>query len=120
MVDNINVTGEQKLLALLAHLSYFLGGLGFIIAPLVIFLLKRDDPFVADHARQALVAHLAVLAASIFVALLCLLLVGVFLIPILIILFLILLATSLIASANALDGKLYRYPLIQDLVSKLE
>ena len=26
------ITGEQKLLAILAHISYFLGGLGFIIA----------------------------------------------------------------------------------------
>ena len=38
------VTGEQKLLAILAHLAYFLGGIGFVIAPLVIFILKKTIP----------------------------------------------------------------------------
>jgi uncharacterized Tic20 family protein len=61
------ITGEQKLLAIIAHLAYFLGGLGFVIAPLVIFLLKKDDVFVYDHAKQALVAHLVILAVSVLV-----------------------------------------------------
>lgn len=113
------ITGEQKLLALIAHLSYLLGGLGFIIAPLVIFMLKKDDPFVYDHARQALVAHLALAAFAACVWLLCLLLVGVLLIPVLIVLAIILLVTSLIASVNVLEGKSYQYPFIQGLVSKL-
>jgi len=72
----MNITGEQKLLAILAHLAYLLGGLGFIIAPLVIFLLRKEDPFVYHHAKQALVAHLAILAASVITSLLCILLIG--------------------------------------------
>jgi Uncharacterized protein conserved in bacteria len=112
-----NITGEQKLLALIAHLSYFLGGLGFIVAPLVIFLLKNDDSFVYEHARQALVAHLTVLAASTVVGLLCFLLIGFLLIPVLVVILLILVVTSLIASAKVLNGELYRYPFIQGLVN---
>jgi hypothetical protein len=42
------ISGEQKLLAIAAHVTYFLGGLGFIIAPLVIYLFKKEDAFVRD------------------------------------------------------------------------
>jgi uncharacterized Tic20 family protein len=112
-------TGEQKLLAILAHLAYFLGGIGFVIAPLVIFLLKKDDPFVYDHAKQALVAHVALLVASILVALLCLILIGFLLVPVLLILCIIFVIASIIAAFRALDGRLYAYPFIQRFVQKI-
>lgn len=114
-----NISGEQRLLAIIAHLAYFLGGLGFIIAPLLIFLLKKDDPFVLEHSRQALVAHVAILAVSAVVGLLCALLVGFLLIPVLAALWLVLVVTSLIAGFKALNGEYYRYPLVQGLVDKL-
>lgn len=113
------ITGEQKLLAILAHISYFLGGLGFIIAPLVIFLLKKDDAFVFHHAKQALVAHLSILAASFIVSSLCILIIGVFLLPIVGLLWLILLVTSIIAASKAFYGESYQYPFIQKLINKL-
>ncbi len=113
------ITGEQKLLAILAHISYFLGGLGFIIAPLIIFLLKKDDDFVYEHSKQALVAHLAILAASFFAGFLCMLVIGVFLLPVVAIVWLILLVTSIIAASKALQGESYQYPFIQKLVDKL-
>ena len=113
------ITGEQKLLAIIAHISYFLGGLGFIIAPLVIFLLKKDDPFVYEHAKQALVAHIALLAVSCVIGFLCTLLIGFLLLPILGILGLILFVTSIIAASKAFYGEEYKYPLIQDFVNKL-
>ncbi len=113
-------TGEQKLLAIIAHLSYLLGGLGFIIAPLVIFLLKKGDDFVYQHARQALVAHLAILVASAAVGLLCFLLIGILLVPVLAILWLVLLVTSIIAGVRALNGEYYQYPFVQGLVDKLQ
>jgi len=115
----MNITGEQKLLAILAHLAYLLGGLGFIIAPLVIFLIKKDDSFVYEHAKQALVAHLAILAASIIIGMLCFLLIGLLLLPIMAILWLLLIITSIIAAVRAADGELYEYPFIQKLVTKV-
>jgi uncharacterized Tic20 family protein len=115
-----NITGEQKLLAIIAHLSYLLGGLGFIIAPLVIFLLKKDDLFVFEHARQALVAHLCILATSVVVGMLCFLLIGFLLLPILVILSIILVVTSIIAAVRVMEGQPYRYPFIQGLVTKLD
>lgn len=115
-----NITGEQKLLAIIAHLAYFLGGLGFIIAPLLIFLLKKEDAFVFEHARQALVAHLVMLVVSVVVGLLCALLIGVLLIPVLVIMWLGLVVTSIVAAIRALNGEHYRYPFIQGLVAKLQ
>lgn len=113
------ITGEQKLLAIAAHLTYFLGGLGFVIAPLVIFLVKRDDPFIADHAKQALVAHLVMLVAGIVTGLLSMILIGLLLVPVLVLLGIALLVTSIIASLKALNGEYYQYPLIQGIVEKI-
>lgn len=113
------VSGEQKLLAIAAHLTYFLGGLGFVVAPLVIFLVKRDDPFVADHAKQALVAHLAMLVAGMVTGILSMLLIGLLLIPVVALLGIALLVTSILASIKALNGEYYRYPLIQGIVDKI-
>lgn len=115
----MNVTGEQKLLAVLSHLAYLLGGLGFIIAPLLIFLTKKEDAFVYAHAKQALVAHLALLGASIVSGLLCAILVGFLLLPVMGVLWLVLLFTSVIAAIKAADGQYYEYPFIQNLVRKL-
>lgn len=112
------VSGEQKLFAITAHIAYLLGGLGFIIAPLLILLLRKDDPFVNHHAKQALVAHLAILILSAIVSFLCTILIGVLLLPILVILWLVLLVTSVIASIRALNGEEYYYPLIQSIVNK--
>ena len=113
------ITGEQKILAILAHISYFIGGLGFIIAPLIIFMLKKDDYFVYEHAKQALVAHIAIFATSCIVGVLCTVLIGVLLLPVIGILWIVLLVTSVIGALKALNGEEYQYPFIQRFVNKL-
>ena len=49
---------EQKLLAVAAHLGYMGGGIGIIIVPLCIWIFKRNDAFVAHHAKQAFFTQL--------------------------------------------------------------
>lgn len=45
----------DKVLAAIAHLG-FLSGIGFFFAPLIIWLLKKEEsPFLAHHAKQAMV-----------------------------------------------------------------
>ena len=114
-----HITTEQKLWSIAAHLSYFFGGLGFVLAPLVIYFLKKEDGFVADHAKQALVAHVVILLAGSVVGMLSVLLIGILLWPFFLLLLLGLLITSLIAAWKALDGEVYRYPLIQSVVERL-
>jgi len=112
------LSGEQKLLAILAHVAYLFGGLGFIVAPLIIFLLKKDDPFVYYHAKQALIAQLSLALFGAAVGVLSFLLIGILLLPVLAILGIVLLITSFVAAFKALDGQLYDYPLIQGFVSR--
>ena len=114
-----DISGEQKLMAIAAHISYLIGGLGFVAVPLILYLLKKDDPFVYDHARQALVAHLALLAAGGVAGILSFLLIGLLLWPVVIVLGFLLVITSIIAAFKALNGEYYRYPLIQSIAEKL-
>lgn len=116
----MQITAEEKLLAIVSHISFFLGGMGFLVVPLVVYLLKKDDPFIRHHARQALMAHLVLLVISVAVGVTSFLLIGIILIPLLLILGLMLVVTSLIASYKALKGELYEYPFIQPFVSLLD
>lgn len=113
------MTNEQKLLAIVAHLSYLLGGVGFVLVPLIIWLLHKTDDFVSDHAKQALVAHLVLLAASAATGILCFILVGFILLPLIAIIWLIMLVASIMAAIRAFNGQYYNYPLIQYFVQKL-
>lgn len=112
------ISGEQKLLAIAAHITYFLGGLGFILAPLIIYLFKKEDFFVREHAKQALTAHLFLLLLSTIVGILCSILIGVLLLPLLAIIGAVFFITSIIAAIKAADGQMYYYPLIQSIVKK--
>lgn len=59
------ITQEERLFAIVAYLGYFTGF--WLVAPLVIYVLKRDSSrFVAHHALRAVILH--VLAIPIFVA----------------------------------------------------
>lgn len=131
--DNITppppVTGvpsaEEKQWALFAHLSaltgLFTGGIGAIVGPLVIWLIKKDTlPFVADQAKEALnfniTASIAVVVLSVVGAVLMVVLIG--------FLFYLLagavaiawLVLTIVATIKAGNGESYRYPLTLRLV----
>jgi uncharacterized Tic20 family protein len=56
---------DARLWALIAHLAPFLvlaAPIGSIIAPLFVYLLKKDDdPFIALHAKESLNFHISLL-----------------------------------------------------------
>jgi uncharacterized Tic20 family protein len=54
-------TSDERNFAMLAHLLQLFGG---FIAPLVIFVIKRDSRFVAFHALQALIWQLVYFAVA--------------------------------------------------------
>ena len=85
-------TPDEKTWAMLSHLSVCFG-FG-IIGPLIILLVKKDESrFVAFHARQALIGHIAGI-------LLCC--IGIF--PVMIF--------GIIAAIKISQGEDYEYPLI--------
>jgi uncharacterized Tic20 family protein len=103
---------EERLWALLSHLSYFALG---IIAPLIIMLtLGNRSPYVRYHAVEALNFHITLWIAGLVSALLILLLIGIVLLPLVLLLGAIF---SIIAAVAAYQGQHYRYPLSLRLVS---
>jgi len=103
--------------ALAAHLSAPLSLFVGLppLGPLVVYLVKKDDPFVRRHAAEALNFNLSfllysVVAGSITFALLFVLW-GVFLIPLLLAIAVVWVVCIIIAAIQAGLGNEYRYPL---------
>lgn len=113
------VTSEQKVLAVLAHVSYLMAGIGFIFVPLGLMLWKKDDAFVHEHAKQALCLHILVVICMTLSFVLTMLLVGFLLLPLFFVLALFWFFASIYACWKAINGAYYEYPLIQWLVRRI-
>jgi uncharacterized protein len=110
--------------AMFAHLSALLAlvtGLNWL-GPLIIYLVKKNDnPFTAEHAREALnfnisvFIYMAVTVVAIFV--LFIVLIGILLIPVAIGIGIAWLVFVIIASVRANSGQPYRYPLTIRMVT---
>ncbi len=110
---------EERNWALLAHLSavagVLLAGLGMVLGPLVIWLLKREDSeFVADQAKEALNFNITMLLGYIVGVILIPVLIGLVILPVLGLLHLVLMIVAMI---RASEGERYRYPVALRLVS---
>ena len=112
-------SSEQKVLAVMAHISYLLAGIGFILVPLILMLWKKEDNFVSEHAKQALCMHLCIVIASTVVGVLSFLLVGILLIPLLLLIGLVWFFASIYACWKAVNDEYYSYPLVQWLADRL-
>jgi uncharacterized Tic20 family protein len=102
-------TSDDRVLAMLSHLLAIIGGLGFI-APLIIWLLKKDDPqasFVTENAKESLNFQITVIILGIIFVILILVFIGILLIWALAIANLVLV---IIATVRANEGRIYRYP----------
>ena len=104
--------GNDKIWALLSHLSTFIG-LPFLL-PLVVYLaMKGDSTYVAENAREALNFHLSMFIYALCCIPLAWILIG---IPLLIVIALASLVLAVVAAIKASDGGCYRYPLTMRLV----
>lgn len=111
---------------MLAHASAFiqLVGVPSVVGPLIVWLIRRDDPVVEPHAREALNFQLSLLIYFIagvvlaFIAALTIvgLILTVFIIIALVVLFLLELIFALLGTLAASRGEMYRYPLNLDLI----
>ena len=125
--DN-GINAEERQWAMFAHLSALAGGLltsaiggwGFFIGPLVIWLMKKDTmPFVADQAKEALNFNITVSAIFLVLMILGFVTLGIgFLIalPIMLIVGIAALVLVIIAAMKANQGIAYRYPFTIRLV----
>lgn len=96
-------TSDEKTLALLSHIVTFVSN---FIAPLIIYIIKKDEsPFVAAHAKESLNFQLTILLA---VIVLFITIIGIFLLWIVGIYAMVLV---IVATIRASEGRLYRYPL---------
>ena len=100
-----------------AHLSALLGlvtGIGCILGPLIVWLIKKDEmPFVNDQAKEALNFQITVFLAAIVCFILMIIAIGVLL---LIILCIVDLVFIIIAAVKASEGVAYRYPVALRLI----
>jgi uncharacterized Tic20 family protein len=103
---------EARKWAMLCHLSALIGllgnGIGFLIGPLVVWLLKRnDDPLIDEQGKEA-VNFVLTMFLCLFVSLvLAFVLIG---IPLLFIFGLWIVINPIIAAVKTSDGERYRYP----------
>ena len=102
---------DARLWGMLCHLSAFAGFVipfGSIVAPLVIWLIKKDEiPFVDDQGKESINFQITIFLAFIVSALLMFVLIGFFLIFAVAIFDIIMI---IIASVKANEGMAYRYP----------
>ncbi len=89
--------------------GFFVPWAGHILGPLIVWLAKRgDSPEIDVHGKESLNFQISMLIYSLIAGVLCLVLIGFVLLGILHILNLVLV---IIASIQASEGKLYRYPI---------
>jgi len=113
---------EERQWAMFAHLSALAGGLltsalggwGFFIGPLVIWLMKKDTmPFVGDQAKEALNFNITVSAIFVILLILTIFTLGLgalLTVPVMLVVGIGALVLIIMASMKAKEGVAYRYP----------
>lgn len=120
------VSGDQQTWSVVAHASAFiqLVGIPSVVGPLVVWLIRREDPVVEPHARDALNFQLSVLIYFVAGAVLALIaavtIIGIALAALIVImlgvLFLLELVFALLGSLAASRGERYVYPMSLNLI----
>jgi len=110
------LTKEERLWAMGAHLSAFaiyFSGVGHIVGPLIVWLVKRDTmPFVDDQAKEALNFQISWTIYLVANFLLFITVIGAFIaIPLFFILPIFHVVCMIVAAFKANDGVRYRYPM---------
>lgn len=112
---NEELSKDARMWAMFCHLAGLAGLLpmtpvfGSVIAPLIIWQIKKDNfEFVDEHGKEALNFQISILIYALAAGLLCFVCIGLFLLPAVYLFDLIFL---LIAAIKANNGGHYRYPL---------
>ena len=101
------VSADDANLAMLAHLLSIVFG---FIAPLIIWMISKDQPqkgFVADQAKEALNFQITVIIALCIAGVLIVIFLGILLVPMILVVNFVL---CILAGLKAREGVAYRYP----------
>lgn len=110
------VTATSENWGMLSHISSFVMFLGIpaFVGPLVVWLLKRDDPYVDFHGKEALNFNISFMIYGLVAAFLVVVLIGLLALPIVLVTWFVL---TIVASLKAASGEYYRYPFTLRLIS---
>jgi hypothetical protein len=94
----------------MSHLSGFsiFVGIPSVIGPLIMWLLRKDDPYSAHHAKEALNFNISIIIYSVVAAISIIALVGILALPAVLIGWFVL---TIQAAVRASAGEYYEYPL---------
>jgi len=114
----IETNRDARMWAMFCHLAalagFILVGIGVIIGPLVVWLMKKEEfPFVDEQGKEALNFQISMFIYGIVAGLLCFVCIGFVLAPLVGITDLVFL---IIAAIKANNGEHYRYPLTIRLI----
>jgi len=113
----ITPSKDERTWAMLSHFSalcMFIFPFGNILAPLIIWLIKKEEmPFVQDQGKEVLNFQISMTIYLLISGILCFILIG---IPFVIGLVIFNVITTIIAGIKANDGKSYRYPINMRLI----
>jgi uncharacterized Tic20 family protein len=120
-METTTISKDERLWAMLAHLSAFamyFTGVGYLLGPLIVWLVKRDGhPFVDDQGKEALNFQITITIIAIVSVLLCFTIIGMVIgIPVLLGLHLYQVVCMIIGAVKANDGVAFRYPFTIRLV----
>jgi uncharacterized Tic20 family protein len=100
------ITENDRLLAILSHALTLVAG---FLAPLIIYLLKKDEsPYITEHAKESLNFQITLTIFYVIGFVTLIFLIGLIILPVIGILHLVLVV---VATVKAADNKFYRYPL---------
>src|SRR5437879_11189232 len=104
-------SSDTRTWTILCHASalagFFVPGVGHLLGPLIVWLVKRGDSAEIDaHGKESLNFQISMLIYDAIAAILCIVLIG---IPILIALWVLNTVFVIIVSVKASEGTLYRY-----------
>ena len=108
----ITPSKDERTWAMLSHFSalcMFIFPFGNILAPLIIWLIKKEEmPFVENQAKEVLNFQISMTIYLLISGILCFILIG---IPFVIGLVIFNVIITIIAGIKANDGKSYQYPI---------
>ena len=109
------ITRQWAMYVHLSALSGYLVPLGHIIAPIIIWSIKREgNSFIDVQGKESLNFQISMTLYTVILAILSIVIIGLILLPLL---FIVHLTFIVIASMKANQGEFYRYPITIRFVS---